>query len=107
MSGLLLRKALRDLWLHRARTLLVVAAIAVALAGAGTVLVAWAMVRTATAEGYRASLPVSATLELDRVEAALLDAVRAMPEGAAARARRTLRASARIDGTARTAVLFA
>ena len=42
------RKVARDLWLHRARTISVVLAIVVGLAGAGTVLDAWALLRRVT-----------------------------------------------------------
>ena len=59
-------KTWRDLWQHRARSLLVVLAVALGLTAAGTILNAWALVERATDQGYRASLPVSATLVLDR-----------------------------------------
>ena len=55
-------KSWRDLWQHRARSLLVVVAVALGLAAAGTILNAWALVERATDEGYRASLPVSAAV---------------------------------------------
>jgi len=54
------RKVLRDLWLHKSRTVLVVLAIAAGIAGAGAVLNTWALVRRVTREQYLASNPASA-----------------------------------------------
>jgi len=42
------RKMLRDGWLHRGRSVSVVLAIVVGLAGAGTVLDAWSLLRRLT-----------------------------------------------------------
>ncbi len=100
------RKLLRDLSQHRARSALVVLAIALALAGAGTILNTFALVQRATEQGFLASLPVSATLTLDVVDPALLQQVRALPEVAGARARRTLGAAVQIQGQWRSAVVF-
>jgi hypothetical protein len=72
------RKVLRDTWLHRGRTALVVLAIAIGLAGAGVILNAWALVDVATREGYGASNPALATLRVDSVDHALLERVSAM-----------------------------
>ena len=101
------RKVLRDVWLHKARTMLVVLAIAVGIIGAGSVLNTWWLVRQATTEGYLATNPASATLRVDSVDAALLAAVRAMPALAGAEARRALVARVQSGGTWRTAVLYA
>jgi putative ABC transport system permease protein len=101
------RKVLRDIWMHKARTLLVVLAIATGMVAAGTLLDAWALVRRATAETYLASHPVSATLKIDVVDAELLAQVRALPDVGAARARRTLVATQRDNGARRTVLLYA
>lgn len=101
------RKVLRDVWLHKARTTLVVLAIAVGLLGAGAVLDTWALIQRATREGYLASNPASATLRTDSIDAALLRRVRAVPGVGDADARRTVIASARAGGPWQTAVLFA
>jgi putative ABC transport system permease protein len=101
------RKVLRDAWLHKARTAMVALAIAVGLAGAGTIAVTWALVREATGAGYRASLPASATLRIEPVDEALLAQVRALPEVAAVRARRTASLAMRVAGTWRTALVYA
>jgi len=107
MADRRLLKSWRDLWLHRARSLLVVLAVALGLAAAGTVLNAWALVERATDEGYRSSLPVSATLVLDRADAAALALARAEPGIAAARLRRSVGASVLAGGRSRHAVVVA
>jgi putative ABC transport system permease protein len=100
---------LRDVWLHKPRTILVVLAIAVGITGAGSVLNTWSLVRQVTREEFRGSNPASATLRTDFVDAALLARVRAFPAISDAQARRTVVASARLvgDGVSRTAILFA
>ena len=92
-------KLLRDLGQHRARSLLVVAAVAIGLTGAGAILNTWALTQRATELGYRSSLPASATLSVDRVDAALLQQLRAMPELAAVRARLAVRAAVQSGGS--------
>jgi len=100
-------KVLRDIWLHKARALLVVLAIVVGLVGAGTVLNTWGLLRVATRDEYRDSNPPSAVLRLDRVDDALLQRVRPRPEIAAADARRTIAASVEYGGSSHSAVLYA
>lgn len=101
------RKVLRDVWLHKARTLLVVLAIAVGIVGAGSVLNTWSLMRRVTRDGYLATNPPSATLRTDSVNDALLARIRAHPGVADAQARRRVVARAQVQGAWRTAVLFA
>jgi len=101
------RKMLRDTGLHKARTLLVVIAVATGMIGAGALLDAWALVERATAESFLASHPPSATLRVDNLNAALLAQVRAMPAVAAARVRGHASAAVEVNGTRFTAELFA
>ena len=101
------RKVVRDAWLHRARTVTVVLAIVVGLAGAGTVLDSWALLRKVTREEYLATNPASATLRVDSVDEALLRAVRALPAVRDAQARRTVAAGAQLDGGWAAALLDA
>ena len=101
------RKVLRDLWGHRGRTVTVVLAIVVGLAGAGAVLDTWALVRRVTREGYLATNPASATLRVDSIDDALLRAVRTLPAVADAQARRTVTAAVQVGGSWRTALLYA
>jgi len=84
------QKLLRDLWLTRGRTALMVIAIAVSLFGVGVVLSAYAILTPEISRNYLGTNPASATIELDRVDDALLAAVRARPGIAAAEARETL-----------------
>ena len=100
------RKVGRDLWLHKSRTLLVVLAIVVGIVGAGAVLDTWSLLRQVTRDQFRASNPASATLRTERVDAGLLARVRALPAVRAAQGRRTTVASAQVEGTWRTAILF-
>jgi len=101
------RKMLRDVWLHKSRSLLVVLAVATGMIGSGALLDAWALVQRVTDETYRGSHPVSATLRVDAIDAALLTQIRALPTVAAVRARRTLSATALVNGTELNAELFA
>src|SRR5215469_13233314 len=82
------RKTLRDAWGHRARTLLVVLAVALGLIGAGAILDAWALVRVTTQASYVASHPVAATLRITPLDEAFLARIRMLPGVAAARLRR-------------------
>ncbi|HSW31787.1 MAG TPA: ABC transporter permease [Longimicrobiales bacterium] len=100
-------KVRRDLWLHKARTVMVVLAVAVGIAGAGAVLDTWALLRVVVREEYLATNPPSATLWVDSVDAGLLATVRALPGVRAAVARRTVVATATSGGVGRTAMLFA
>src|SRR6266542_2571418 len=84
------QKLLRDLWLTRGRTALMVVAIAVSLFGVGTVLSAYAILTPEISRNYLGTNPASATIELDRVDDALLAAVKQRPGIAAAEARETL-----------------
>jgi putative ABC transport system permease protein len=101
------RKIARDGWLHRGRTVCVVLAIVVGLAGAGTVLDAWSLLRSVTRIEYLATNPASATLRIDSVDDTLVAAVRALPAVRDAQARRTVLAGVRIDGVWSTALLYA
>jgi len=100
------RKVLRDAWLHKPRTALVVLAIAVGILGAGSVLDTWSLIRRATRDEFRESHPASATLRTDSVDAALLAQVRARPDIRFAQARRVTLGSVRVADGARTAELF-
>jgi putative ABC transport system permease protein len=101
------RKMLRDTWLHKSRTLLVVIAVAIGMVCAGTLLNAWALIGRATAESFLASHPPSATLRANKLTAALLAQVRALPAVTAARLRGHASATAEVDGVLFSAELFA
>ena len=99
MTDACLRLLWRDIARHRSRSALVVLAVAVGLVAAGAVLDSWALIRRATEVGFRGSLPVSATLGVDRVDASLLADVRGLPGIAAARGRRVLAGAIQGHGT--------
>ncbi|HUP41715.1 MAG TPA: ABC transporter permease, partial [Thermoanaerobaculia bacterium] len=101
------RKGLRDAWLHRGRSLLVVLAIALGIAGSGAVLDNWALLLRVTTEGYLATNPASATLRTDAIDGALLDRVRELPAVAETQARRTVVGGVRVGDAWQTALLFA
>ena len=88
------RKALRDFWRERTRTVLVVAAIALGIAAFSTVLSSYAILERELNAGYLATNPASATLRTDAIDDELLRAVSASSGVAAAEARRVV--SARI-----------
>lgn len=100
------RKVLRDSWLHRGRTILVVVAIAVSLAGAGVILNAWALVEVATREGFHKSNPASATLRVAQLDDSALAVARAQPDVRMAQSRRTTIARVQVGGATFTAMLF-
>ena len=101
------RKVVRDVWLHKSRTTLVVLAISIGIIGSGAVVNTWSLLRRGTRGEFTASNPASATLRTDSIDAALLQRVRALPAIRYAEARRTATGSARTEAGWRTAVLFA
>jgi putative ABC transport system permease protein len=101
------RKVVRDLWLHKARTSLVVLAVCIGIIGAGSVLDAWSLLRRVTRGEFAESNPASATLRTDSIDAGLLTRIRAMPSIARAQARRAVSASVQTSSGSRTAMLFA
>lgn len=106
MADTRVMKVVRDVWLHRSRTVLVVLAIAVGMLGAGAVLDTWALLRRVTRDQFLASNPASATLRTSAVDAGLLAVVRGIPGVRAAQARRTVTGAVRTLSGWRTAVLF-
>jgi len=101
------RKVLRDASLHKGRTLLAILALATGLTGSGALLDTWSLVRRATAETYLASLPVSATLRVDRTDGGTLAAIRAHPKIAAVHARRVALGTLVAENGEVPALLFA
>ena len=82
------RKLRGDLRAMRGRMVAMVLALSISLIGVGTVLGARTVLRREIAASYLGTRPADATLELvDDVDAAMLAAVRARPEVAAAEAR--------------------
>jgi putative ABC transport system permease protein len=85
------KKAIRDFWLERTRTTLVVLAIAAGITAFSTVLSSHAILTRELDRSYLGTNPASATLWVERIDDAMLAALRANPEIAAVEARRSLR----------------
>ncbi|MBS1789445.1 MAG: FtsX-like permease family protein [Acidobacteria bacterium] len=84
------QKAIRDFWLERTRTVLVVVAIAIGIAAFSTVMSSYAILTRELDKGYLATNPASFTLVADKVDEALMAAVATHPGVAVAEARRTV-----------------
>ena len=84
------RKVLRDVWRERTRTLLVVLAIALGIAGFLAVLSTYAILRRELNRGYLATNPASAVLVTDAIDEALLASIVARDDVSDADARRVL-----------------
>ncbi|MGP3918361.1 FtsX-like permease family protein [Nonomuraea sp. 10N515B] len=90
------RKLRRDMALAWGRTAMMVVAIAAGVTGIGAVLSANAIASREISRNYLGTAPAAATLELDRVDAALVEQVRAHPGIADAQGRATVTARMRI-----------
>src|SRR6187551_36307 len=100
------QKVWRDLWTGRGRVALMIVAVAASLFALGTALGGFAVARRELTRAYLDTRPASATIELDSVDDALVDKVRAMPEIAEAEARATIRARIRVGEDWRPLLLF-
>lgn len=94
MVGTRWRKVILDLWSNKARTLLVVAAIAVGVFAVGLVASAQHILLRELRRDYAASNPASGMLTTSPLDDDIIEAVSAMPEVAVAEGRRTLRVRA-------------
>ena len=84
------RKAYRDLWLNRARTLLVVLAIAIGIIGVGMVLNAYTILTRELNDNYLATNPASATLWTEDLNHQFIQEVGELPMLAEVEARRNI-----------------
>jgi putative ABC transport system permease protein len=92
-----LRKVLRDLWLARGRTAVLVVATALSLVAVGAVLGAYAILTREMPRSFLSSNPASATLVVDGgITSPMVDAVRQRPNIADADRRGFVRARAEI-----------
>ena len=82
------RKSLRDLWLNKARTLLVVLAISIGIFGLGVVVNAYSILMREMDENYLRTNPASVTLWTDPIDDDFVQAVRDLPEIGDAEVRR-------------------
>jgi putative ABC transport system permease protein len=72
------RKVLRDLWLSKTRTILVVLSIAVGVFGVGTVTLTFTLVQNEMMANYPKANPASATIYTDAFDDSLVQTVRRM-----------------------------
>lgn len=102
------RKAARDLWSNKARTLLIVLVVAISVFGTGAVLGAYSILTREIGANYLGTDPASATLVTDSaVDDEVVNEALARPGVAEAEARRTVVARARVGQDEwRTLVLF-
>jgi len=82
------RKAWRDLALKKGRMALVVLAIAIGVAAAGSVLGSYSIIDREVDRNYDSTNPASAILSVSTVRPGLVDEIESRPEVAAAAARR-------------------
>jgi len=91
------RKALRDLWGDKTRTLLVVLAIAIGIVGVGAILNSYSVLIREMDRNYMDTNPASAILYMEGVDDALIQSIEARPEIAQAEARRIVGARYQTD----------
>lgn len=84
-------KAVRDIWQERTRTILVILAIAIGIAGFSTVMSTYAILTRELDRGYLATNPASATLWADRIDDDLVAAIKSQTAVSDAEPRRTVR----------------
>ncbi|HKR14650.1 MAG TPA: FtsX-like permease family protein [Pyrinomonadaceae bacterium] len=84
-------KAIRDFWTERARTALVVLAIALGISAFASVLSSYAILTRELDRGYLATNPASAVLRVDRVDDELVQTILQNPAVSDAEPRRTVR----------------
>jgi putative ABC transport system permease protein len=87
----------RDLGSHWGRTAVVVAAIALGMIGAGSVLDTWSILDQALSAWYRATNPPSATLVVESLDREIVEEVEGMAGVAMAQAERHVRGRVRVE----------
>lgn len=90
------QKVVRDFWLERTRTVLVVLAIAMGIAGFATVLSAYAILIRELDKGYLETNPASAVLRTDSINEVLLNTIRSNRDVSEAEASRVVSGRIRV-----------
>src|SRR5687767_12569695 len=85
------RKAIRDFWRERARTVLVVLAIALGISAFAAVMSSYTILTRELDLGYLATNPASAVMRLDSIDDETVNAILQNPEVSDAEPRRTIR----------------
>ena len=81
-------KTLRDLWLYKSRTILVVLAIAVGTAAVGVATTSFLVLRGDLRDGYQGTNPAHAILDVTPIDETYGESLADLPEVAAAEVRR-------------------
>ncbi len=84
------RKALRDLWGNKTRTILVVLSIAIGIIGVGSILTSYSILTREMNRNYMDTNPASAVLYVEGIDDDLVQSIQARPEITEAEARRTV-----------------
>ena len=85
------RKALRDLWINKTRTVLVVLAIAIGIMGVGSILTSWSILTREMNRNYIDTNPATAVFYIDGgIDYDLIKTIQSRTDIAAVEARRTL-----------------
>lgn len=92
-------KTLRDLWLFKSRTLLVVVAIAVGTAAVGVATTSYLVLQRDLRDGYRGTNPAHAILDVSPFDVSIAERVAELPGIAEANARRQTPARLVVDDT--------
>jgi putative ABC transport system permease protein len=100
------KKLIRDLQAARGRMTMMVVAIAVSIFGVGTILSAYTILNREVGQNYLGTNPASAFIELDRVDEALIQAVRQQPNIADAEATSWVVARAEVNPNEWMPLLF-
>jgi putative ABC transport system permease protein len=100
------RKAFRDFWRERARTVLVVLAIALGISAFAAVLSSYAILTRELDNDYLATNPASAVIRLDSIDDDLAKVILQNPEVSDAGPRKTIRGQIQSGSVQRTLVLF-
>lgn len=96
------RKVLRELWLYRTRTALVILSIAVGVFAVGMIAASWVILQREMPAAYAAVNPASAILYTEEFDDPLLQTIRRMEGVAAAQGRRVVPTQVLIGGVTST-----
>ncbi|MCP4426055.1 MAG: ABC transporter permease [Chloroflexi bacterium] len=84
------RKALRDLWVNKTRTILVILAIGIGIVGVGSILTSYSILTREMDRNFMETNPATAVFYLENIDDELIQTIQSRPDIAAAEARRTL-----------------
>ncbi len=74
------RKAFRDLWINKTRTVLVVLSIAIGIIGVGSILTSYSILTREMNRNYMDTNPASAVLYVEGIDDDLVQSIQGRPE---------------------------